>query len=103
MKENLEIYDWKLSTEDLHKIEQIPQGRGNPAEYFVSKEGPFISELTCYSGGARSAAEVGFLYRFCLKNFTVYFYQYEVQNLSSVFFSCEYVVNFAYLIEDFHF
>ncbi|KAK3200065.1 hypothetical protein Dsin_023480 [Dipteronia sinensis] len=50
MKENLEIFDWKLSTEDLHKIEQIPQVRGNPADNFVSKDGPFKSIEELWDG-----------------------------------------------------
>ncbi|KAH7572865.1 hypothetical protein ACOSP7_006231 [Xanthoceras sorbifolium] len=50
MKENLGIFDWKLTVEDVHKIEQIPQGRGNPAEFFVTKEGPFKSTEEFWDG-----------------------------------------------------
>ncbi|KAF2305717.1 hypothetical protein GH714_007755 [Hevea brasiliensis] len=47
MKENLKIFDWELSEEDLQKINQIPQKRGNLAEAFVADESPYksLSEL----------------------------------------------------------
>ncbi|KAL0005105.1 hypothetical protein SO802_012666 [Lithocarpus litseifolius] len=47
MKENLDIFDWKLSPEDLEKISQIPQRKGFPGLEFVSEEGPYksLSEL----------------------------------------------------------
>ncbi|XP_031248194.1 LOW QUALITY PROTEIN: non-functional NADPH-dependent codeinone reductase 2-like [Pistacia vera] len=43
MKENLDIFDWSLSEEELHKIAHIPQVRGNPADFAVSEEGPYKS------------------------------------------------------------
>ncbi|XP_031248212.1 non-functional NADPH-dependent codeinone reductase 2-like [Pistacia vera] len=43
MKENLEIFDWRLSAEELQKIEQIPQMRGNIIQSFVSEKGPYKS------------------------------------------------------------
>ncbi|XP_002521902.3 non-functional NADPH-dependent codeinone reductase 2 [Ricinus communis] len=43
MKENLGIFDWKLSQDEIDKINQIPQRKGFPALEFVSDEGPFKS------------------------------------------------------------
>ncbi|KAF7852068.1 hypothetical protein BT93_L0596 [Corymbia citriodora subsp. variegata] len=44
MKENLQILDWGLSQEDLDKIKlQIPQKRGFPGDFFISKDGPYKS------------------------------------------------------------
>ncbi|KAJ0037570.1 hypothetical protein Pint_22044 [Pistacia integerrima] len=43
MKENLDIFDWKLSQEELDKISKIPQSRGNPAEFTVTEQGPYKS------------------------------------------------------------
>lgn len=47
MKENLDIFDWKLSPEGLEKISQIPQRKGFPGLEFISEEGPYksLSEL----------------------------------------------------------
>ncbi|KAL4282068.1 hypothetical protein GQ457_03G007630 [Hibiscus cannabinus] len=41
MKQNLEIFDWSLSEEELKMMDQIPQSRGCPAEFFVSEDGPY--------------------------------------------------------------
>ncbi|XP_030553457.1 non-functional NADPH-dependent codeinone reductase 2-like isoform X2 [Rhodamnia argentea] len=43
MKENLDIFDWSLSLEDLNKIGQIPQKKGLLALEFVSPDGPYKS------------------------------------------------------------
>lgn len=44
MKENLEIFDWKLSPEELEKISQLSQCKGFQAHEFVSEEyGPYKS------------------------------------------------------------
>uniref|UniRef100_A0A5B7AK55 Putative non-functional NADPH-dependent codeinone reductase 2-like isoform X1 n=2 Tax=Davidia involucrata TaxID=16924 RepID=A0A5B7AK55_DAVIN len=43
MKENLDIFDWKLSPEECHEINQIPQQRAAIAVQFVSDEGPYKS------------------------------------------------------------
>ncbi|XP_043722316.1 NADPH-dependent codeinone reductase 1-4-like isoform X3 [Telopea speciosissima] len=43
MKENLQIFDWELTQEELDKINQIPQKRGYPGEMFVSPNGPYKS------------------------------------------------------------
>ncbi|KAK2635543.1 hypothetical protein Ddye_030335 [Dipteronia dyeriana] len=50
MKENLDIFDWKLSAEDLHKIEQIPQSRGSLAEVYITEKGPFKSIEDIWDG-----------------------------------------------------
>ncbi|KAK1552879.1 hypothetical protein Q3G72_024900 [Acer saccharum] len=50
MKENLDIFDWKLNAEDLHKIEQIPQSRGSLAEIYVTEKGPFKSIEDIWDG-----------------------------------------------------
>nr|DAD30299.1 TPA_asm: hypothetical protein HUJ06_009150 [Nelumbo nucifera] len=43
MKENLQIFDWELSGEELDKISRIPQRRGFSGEMFVSPNGPYKS------------------------------------------------------------
>ena len=43
MKENLEIFDWELSVEDIQKIDQIQQSKGVPGLEFISDEGPYKS------------------------------------------------------------
>ncbi|KAJ4710179.1 putative Aldo-keto reductase [Melia azedarach] len=43
IKENLDIFDWKLSAEELQKIEHIPQYKANRGEMFISNAGPFKS------------------------------------------------------------
>ncbi|XP_074341659.1 non-functional NADPH-dependent codeinone reductase 2-like [Apium graveolens] len=43
MKENMDIFEWKLSPEELERINQLPQEQGNPALFFTSDEGPFKS------------------------------------------------------------
>lgn len=47
MKENLEIFDWELTEEELQKISEIPQTRGCLGEDFISVNGPYktIEEL----------------------------------------------------------
>ncbi|KAK6931668.1 NADP-dependent oxidoreductase domain [Dillenia turbinata] len=43
IKQNLDIFDWKLNPEDLEMINQIPQHKGFPGIEFVSEEGPYKS------------------------------------------------------------
>ncbi|KAL3751115.1 hypothetical protein ACJRO7_012000 [Eucalyptus globulus] len=43
MKENLDIFDWSLSLEELNKISQIPQKKGCVGVQFVSPDGPYRS------------------------------------------------------------
>ncbi|KAF4397250.1 hypothetical protein G4B88_009096 [Cannabis sativa] len=43
MKQNIDILDWSLSSEELEMIDQIPQQKGNPAISFISNQGPFKS------------------------------------------------------------
>ncbi|WCJ37066.1 NAD(P)-linked oxidoreductase superfamily protein [Euphorbia peplus] len=50
MKENLEIFDWELSEEDLQKINQIPQERGQKAEFLVSDLGLYKSLMDLWGG-----------------------------------------------------
>ena len=50
MKENLDIFDWELSAEELQKIEQIPQYRGNRTEVHVSGDGPYKSLEDLWDG-----------------------------------------------------
>lgn len=50
LKENLDIFDWKLSEEDLHQIENLEQKRLNPAEFFVYPTGPFKSVAEIWDG-----------------------------------------------------
>ncbi|KAL7260129.1 hypothetical protein ACSBR1_005900 [Camellia fascicularis] len=40
IKENLHIFDWKLSTQDSEMINQIPQRKGFPGVEFISDVGP---------------------------------------------------------------
>lgn len=37
MKENLQIFDWKLSAEECQKISQIEQRKGFPGIDFISR------------------------------------------------------------------
>ncbi|XP_022775564.1 non-functional NADPH-dependent codeinone reductase 2-like [Durio zibethinus] len=41
MKQNLDIFNWSLSEDELKKINDIPQSRGCRGEEFLSKNGPF--------------------------------------------------------------
>ncbi|KAI4313610.1 hypothetical protein L6164_026573 [Bauhinia variegata] len=41
MKENLDIFGWELSLQDLEKISQLPQRKGFLGEAFISDDGPF--------------------------------------------------------------
>lgn len=43
MKQNLEIFEWELSKEDLEKISQIPQQKLYKGELFVSENGLYKS------------------------------------------------------------
>lgn len=43
IKQNLDIFDWKLSQEDLKRMSQIPQQRACVAAAFVSEKGPYKS------------------------------------------------------------
>ncbi|GKV14427.1 hypothetical protein SLEP1_g25310 [Rubroshorea leprosula] len=50
MKENLEIFDWSLSEEELKKIEEIPQYRICRGEDFISSYGPYRTEGELWDG-----------------------------------------------------
>ncbi|KAI3910717.1 hypothetical protein MKW92_008478 [Papaver armeniacum] len=43
MRENLKIFDWELTAEDLKKIDELPQSRVATAAFVVSENGPFKS------------------------------------------------------------
>ncbi|KAJ8537090.1 hypothetical protein K7X08_035491 [Anisodus acutangulus] len=43
MKQNLEILDWELSSEDKFRIQDIPQRRGCNGEGFIHPNGPYKS------------------------------------------------------------
>ncbi|KAL6838331.1 hypothetical protein ACP4OV_031835 [Aristida adscensionis] len=43
LKQNLEIFDWELTNEDLLKISQIPQNKVTTGTYLFSQEGEFKS------------------------------------------------------------
>ncbi|RWR75133.1 methylecgonone reductase-like protein [Cinnamomum micranthum f. kanehirae] len=47
MKENLGIFDWELSEEELQQISQMPQHRGVSGQLFISPNGPYktVQEL----------------------------------------------------------
>ncbi|KAK9277910.1 hypothetical protein L1049_027467 [Liquidambar formosana] len=50
MKENLQIFDWELSEDELAKIKQIPQRRGFSGEGCISQEGPYKSLEELWDG-----------------------------------------------------
>ncbi|KAE8710117.1 hypothetical protein F3Y22_tig00110327pilonHSYRG00038 [Hibiscus syriacus] len=50
MKQNLDIFDWELSDDDLHKISQFPQCKGYAAEHFLSDYGPYRSVQEFWDG-----------------------------------------------------
>ncbi|KAJ9708659.1 hypothetical protein PVL29_000603 [Vitis rotundifolia] len=50
IKQNLEIFDWELSAQDLEKIIQIPQFKGFPGVEFVCQTGPYKSLVDLWDG-----------------------------------------------------
>ncbi|GLT40047.1 hypothetical protein SLA2020_142050 [Shorea laevis] len=50
MKENLEIFHWSLSEEELKKIEEIPQYRICRGEDYISSYGPYRTEEEMWDG-----------------------------------------------------
>nr|AUP42537.1 NADPH-dependent codeinone reductase protein [Papaver somniferum] len=44
MKENLKIFDWELTAEDMEKISEIPQSRTSSAAFLLSPTGTFKTE-----------------------------------------------------------
>ncbi|XP_077236226.1 7-acetyl-epi-neemfruitin B aldo-keto reductase-like [Tasmannia lanceolata] len=50
MKENLEIFDWPLSEEELQKISLLPQQRLSRAETFVTPKGQYKSLEDLWDG-----------------------------------------------------
>lgn len=45
MTENLQIFNWELSEDDLVKIKEIPQRRATLAREFVSEDGPYTTTI----------------------------------------------------------
>ena len=50
IKQNLDIFDWKLNPEEPHKISQIPQQKIYPALPFIHDNGPFRSAEEFWDG-----------------------------------------------------
>ncbi|XP_048326417.2 LOW QUALITY PROTEIN: non-functional NADPH-dependent codeinone reductase 2 [Ziziphus jujuba] len=50
IEENLGIFEWKLSPDELKKIDQIPQQRGYDAYHFISDQGPYKSVQEFWDG-----------------------------------------------------
>ena len=50
IEENLDIFECKLSPEELQKINQIPQQRGFPALEFIADNGPYKSVIELWDG-----------------------------------------------------
>ncbi|GMN54735.1 hypothetical protein TIFTF001_023851 [Ficus carica] len=50
MKENRDIYDWRLSLEELKKISEIPQQKMYDALDFTHEEGPYKSPQEFWDG-----------------------------------------------------
>ncbi|XP_049349290.1 protein REDOX 2-like [Solanum verrucosum] len=50
MKQNLEMFDWELSTEDNFKIQDIPQKKGYNGEDFTHPNGPYKSVNDIWDG-----------------------------------------------------
>ncbi|MCD7457557.1 hypothetical protein HAX54_035415 [Datura stramonium] len=50
MKQNLEIFDWGLSTEDNFLIQDIPQRKGYDGEIFTHPNGPYKSVDEIWDG-----------------------------------------------------
>lgn len=41
MKQNLDIFDFELSEEDLERIKQVPQRRQYTGSMWLSEDGPY--------------------------------------------------------------
>lgn len=50
MKQNLEIFDWSLSEEDLQKIGEIPQVRAVTGADYTSIYGPYKTIVELWDG-----------------------------------------------------
>ncbi|KAJ0987299.1 hypothetical protein J5N97_005655 [Dioscorea zingiberensis] len=50
MKENIEIFDWELTEEELQKIRALPQNKGTKGECFISPNGPIKSLEELWDG-----------------------------------------------------
>ncbi|XP_050371847.1 non-functional NADPH-dependent codeinone reductase 2-like isoform X1 [Argentina anserina] len=50
IKENVEIFDWELSPEELEMIDQIPQKRGCTGFELIAEQGPYKSQEEFWDG-----------------------------------------------------
>ncbi|XP_068658701.1 non-functional NADPH-dependent codeinone reductase 2-like isoform X1 [Aristolochia californica] len=50
MEENMEIFDWELTEDEVKKIGESPQGRGFSGDVFVSPLGPFKTVEDLWDG-----------------------------------------------------
>ena len=50
MIQNLQIFDWELTKEELDQIQQSPQRRSNLGEYFTHPEGLIKSPEELWDG-----------------------------------------------------
>lgn len=50
IKENLDIFDWKLTPEEVQKIDEIPQQKGYAALDFIHVDGPYKSAEELWDG-----------------------------------------------------
>lgn len=50
MKENLDIFNWKLSPDESHRMSLLPQRKGFPGDEFVSDDGPYKSLEQLWDG-----------------------------------------------------
>lgn len=50
MKENIGIFDWKLSPEECERIEQIPQERACVGRDYTSEDRPYTSVEELWDG-----------------------------------------------------
>ncbi|KAF9624109.1 hypothetical protein IFM89_007807 [Coptis chinensis] len=50
LKENMKIFDWELSNEELQKMSTLPQSRIFTLEFLVSEDGPFKSVSDLWDG-----------------------------------------------------
>ncbi|KAL0354999.1 UNVERIFIED_CONTAM: protein REDOX 2 [Sesamum radiatum] len=50
MRQNLQIFDWELTDEEVAKMQQIPEQKANTGKEFVSPEGPYKSLEELWDG-----------------------------------------------------
>jgi len=50
LKQNMELFDWELSEDDMELIMQIPQRRACRGEFFLSPDGQYKSLEELWDG-----------------------------------------------------